>query len=931
MAANSASHVMLSYNHKSKSIVKKIYEGLTVNNVPVWFDERDMNDGIYDRYTLLYQYVLYIEIFSVRIFSMASAVNDASAVCCFMTPEYENSAFCKLELEHAHKYGKRIIPCMLSDVNVWKPSASKWLGLITASILDINFSDTSDASIVTKVNELIHRINNQPSSTVMQASASFNKIFERIRKAYLQNNCIQRILNEERSFPIEQSYVSLAIVAIKEQQEKEKKLSDKQHEEIIIDSFEDIYGTKTSIDMKDLFNNLQNQTRKVLVLGRAGIGKSTFCRYVTYRWAQGELWMEYEFVILIQLRLLTTDCYRLTENYSLIDLLKREYFPYETLSEEDRKYFKQKCDQGRVLWLLDGYDEFASSTSEELNQIFNCIRETQHHILTSRPYAMALPYRMTVEITGFTDDNILRYVDQFFNQMKDEFPSTSSQGHHLLKFLQSKPNIWGIAHIPVNLELICSLWSDHDWLETKVLTITALYTEIIHWLCRRYLTRQKDMTTQTMSKNVIFQQCQKELAFLEAVAFYSLEDNAIIIRPRLLEKAEKQNDCLLVNYPQLLNIGLLKSLNDKPVGSHIETEKQHYFVHLSFQEYFAARYLVSILNSSTPQKALDFIKYHKYHQRFALVFGFVSGLIIETDNDECINLFWNAILGEPVDLVGLRHIQLVITCIEETMGVRTFQQGNMLLRSINEWIRIAVSMENHAVLDQLAQTLQKATALVNESFVQNTFVELLQSRTGEVKIKFLSFLSKLKIMNPSSRLIDLLLTEYRNSNREKRRLVLDALYVLDDKVIMDNIIKETVTALKNGNDDIRRAACVDLWRTSKQAVKLDGINALMVAVHDRSDKVRAVACDALKDVRNISDAEGLIGIALTALRDENHNARYCACQILGTMGEKAAKPDVVNRLLIALIDENARVRASACNRLLIALSDGNEKGEHLDV
>lgn len=49
MALNDGIQVMLSYNHKSKSTVKVVYEILSAENICVWFDERDMNDNMYDR------------------------------------------------------------------------------------------------------------------------------------------------------------------------------------------------------------------------------------------------------------------------------------------------------------------------------------------------------------------------------------------------------------------------------------------------------------------------------------------------------------------------------------------------------------------------------------------------------------------------------------------------------------------------------------------------------------------------------------------------------------------------------------------------------------------------------------------------------------------------------------------------------------------
>lgn len=78
-----------------------------------------------------------------------------------------------------------------------------------------------------------------------------------------------------------------------------------------------------------------------------------------------------------------------------------------------------------------------------------------------------------------------------------------------------------------------------------------------------------------------------------------MESRAIILSPKLLEEAEIESNCSLTYHPYLLNIGVLKSLTHHGTGTQIETDKDHYFVHLSFQEYFGARYLINALRSGS--------------------------------------------------------------------------------------------------------------------------------------------------------------------------------------------------------------------------------------------------------------------------------------------------------------------------------------------
>ncbi len=138
----------------------------------------------------------------------------------------------------------------------------------------------------------------------------------------------------------------------------------------------------------------------------------------------------------------------------MIDIVINEHFSNPALSNRERE---------KVLWLLDGYDEIPESLPQNLVNLRNELLDKAHHILTSRPYGNNLPDHVKMEITGFTDENITKYVDQFFDQIKDEFDDAPSKGQKLQSFLKSNLSIWGVAHIPINLELMCSLWGDNDF------------------------------------------------------------------------------------------------------------------------------------------------------------------------------------------------------------------------------------------------------------------------------------------------------------------------------------------------------------------------------------------------------------------------------------------------------------------------------------
>ncbi|CAJ1052585.1 uncharacterized protein LOC125883569 [Xyrichtys novacula] len=110
------SHIMLSYQWDDQALVKKVYDRLKEDGLPVWMDiEGGVTGNIND--------------------SMAAGVEEAVVICPFMTPTYQASRSCKKELNYADSREVVIVPVMLA--NNWE--ASEWLGLITAGLLWVDF------------------------------------------------------------------------------------------------------------------------------------------------------------------------------------------------------------------------------------------------------------------------------------------------------------------------------------------------------------------------------------------------------------------------------------------------------------------------------------------------------------------------------------------------------------------------------------------------------------------------------------------------------------------------------------------------------------------------------------------------------------------------------------------------------------------------
>ena len=91
---------------------------------------------------------------------MADGIENAAAVCCFVTSKYQSSPYCKKELLYAENRGIPLIPCLMDSDPQWMPTS--WLGYSIIDILYLDFrdllTDSSPDNLDNKCNMLIERI-----------------------------------------------------------------------------------------------------------------------------------------------------------------------------------------------------------------------------------------------------------------------------------------------------------------------------------------------------------------------------------------------------------------------------------------------------------------------------------------------------------------------------------------------------------------------------------------------------------------------------------------------------------------------------------------------------------------------------------------------------------------------------------------------------
>jgi hypothetical protein len=152
--------------------------------------------------------------------------------------------------------------------------------------------------------------------------------------------------------------------------------------QIVVDKSQE--GEKYPIELTQLFDDVENQhaSGKVLIVGGAGIGKTTLLDRIAYEWGKGKLFQDkFDYVFTVRLKKLTTDAWRnrptdmddpletlmceslCDQAFTHRDTLAGSSWAKGSLLKQDKaeivSLLTDKEKRSRVLLLLDGYDEVA--------------------------------------------------------------------------------------------------------------------------------------------------------------------------------------------------------------------------------------------------------------------------------------------------------------------------------------------------------------------------------------------------------------------------------------------------------------------------------------------------------------------------------------------------------------------------------------------
>jgi len=482
--------------------------------------------------------------------------------------------------------------------------------------------------------------------------------------------------NDKKNF----QYIGLDIIEIK----KEKKQEEKQEEIQIISLTEPM----------DIFNH----SSKSLIYGKAGIGKTTFCEYLSWQWAKNEKRIKEKFDYLIHTSL------REWKSGGLKGLIKSNHS-----SEDDEEILLVfKNNNKKILFLFDGYDELSN---EKKSLLRDEIRKNnlQNYIITSRTHGYEENdfYDIKLyEIRGFNDKGIDSFVDNFFDN--------SEKQKAIKEFLYRNSNIKNICVVPLLLNMICTLWQQDNHLD-KNITTTEIYSKIID----NILITHDD-------ENVYFRENRTKIKnILGKLSFESLKNNQVIFSGDLIEELFDYNEIQFFR-KGIVPTGLIKAINKKKDILDNDLE----FFHLTFQEYFSA-YYVSRLSKEEQSETIQDWKFYPHMQMF---FTFLGGLIIDKEFlfKEVESKNSEDLIKLNTDFLGFYELNIILISIKEVNEISN-ERKEKVINSLFFWLTLKNS--NKYDYNFLIENSIYISHIVNNDFLDRLIIEVLNNR--EISNSFL--------------------------------------------------------------------------------------------------------------------------------------------------------------------------------------------------
>ena len=400
--------------------------------------------------------------------------------------------------------------------------------------------------------------------------------------------------------------------------------------------------------------------RKVLIEGKPGMGKTTYCNKVAYDWATKELeagdyFPEFELVLWLK-------CCDVGIESDLWDAIDDQLLPGEVQRKQKEKFFNFiSQNQSKVLLVLDGLDEIPTSKlPKSFSEVISGKTLPGCYLVVTARHEAGIPVRKDcdtlLEVEGFSPEDAKEFILKYFEGKEDMahalidkmsidsrleeltyFEGMGDMAHDLLanSSIDSRPGM--LTANPLNTALLCLLFEDFEGKLPQ--SRTQLYSEIVQCVLIRYR-KKKGLR---VDKTDLMELYKGQLEHLGLIALNSLREGTTHFEDKQLGS----------EHSDLTEFGFLSV---QPGRSKRRLCFRYGFTHKSFQEFFAGYYLCCQLVSEEISPEV-LVTAKRNFRELVQVLQFTCGLLA-VQNEERLQAMIESI-ADKVNKEGTKESLLV--------------------------------------------------------------------------------------------------------------------------------------------------------------------------------------------------------------------------------------------------------------------------------
>jgi predicted NACHT family NTPase len=361
-----------------------------------------------------------------------------------------------------------------------------------------------------------------------------------------------------------------------------------------------------------------NRHDKLMVLGGPGVGKTTFLKWLALQCDDGRVFADrVPFFITLKV---------FAETAGEPDLLS---FIANQLRdngiENERNMGEEILRAGRAILLLDGLDEVRAQDHKRVLENIRQMEETFYEckfVITCRIAAREYAFEMftEVEVADFNDDQIANFARSWFQ------PDDLLKAEKFPEELKTSPGLNELARNPLLLTLLCLVYEAGGRFPANR---SELYKEGLDVLLRKWDAR-RDIQRQQIDPDVnVYSQLslRRKEDLLSQIAHNTFEQSDYFFRQNFVEE---QIQGYIRNLPHVSTEQRQLENNSRNVlqeivahhGLLVERARGVYsFSHLTFQEYFTARWVKEKVNGDFSDFTARYITDKRWREVFLLIVG----------------------------------------------------------------------------------------------------------------------------------------------------------------------------------------------------------------------------------------------------------------------------------------------------------------------